>query len=216
MSGKVTAGLPTPSTFVHGFFSIAQLGQFALAGVSMLARWGIPGLFGREVRADGTWDPGGVASDFFLYAIYNRTVGAAMLAVTGDEGSEVIVYCHCAARSVYGSNGTVTVFAANPSSSPVTLKLLPSASSSPPAVPRQEFVLTAPDSVGGMASQTPVLNGRVASPLALGADGSLPPMPGRYCSRGSGCEDDGLTLPPLSQGFFVLLGARATAACGAA
>lgn len=38
MTGQISDGLPTTDTFVHGFFSIAQLGQFALAGVAMLAR----------------------------------------------------------------------------------------------------------------------------------------------------------------------------------
>lgn len=51
-----------------------------------------------------------MASDFFLYAIYNKTVGPGILAVTGDEASDVIVYSHCAPHSTYGANGTVDNF----------------------------------------------------------------------------------------------------------
>ena len=55
-----------------------------------------------------------MASDFFLYAIYNKTVGPGILAVTGDEASDVIVYSHCAPHSTYGANGTVDNFAFPP------------------------------------------------------------------------------------------------------
>jgi hypothetical protein len=55
---------------------------------------------------------------------------------------------------------------------------------------------------------TPVLNGDKENPLRVAADGSLPPMDGRFCNSGSM-----LTLPPRSHGFFVLLAAMADTAC---
>lgn len=105
--------------------------------------------------------------------------------------------------------GSVTLFAANPSTSAVALSV------SVTTRPRLEFVMTAPN--GDLASQTPVLNGEEGSPLALAADGSLPPMQGRF--RGGGDADtdseDTLHLPPRSQAFFVLLAAD-SASCGGA
>ena len=121
--------------------------------------------------------------------------------MSGDEASDVLVYAQCAAEHRFGRNGTITVFAANPSTSAVSLQL------SLPARPRVEYVLTAPG--GNLSSRTPVLNGQ--RPLSLSADGSLPPMDGHFCGQ-TDCEEV-VTLPPLSQGFFVLLGAAADAVC---
>jgi hypothetical protein len=191
------------SSYIHGFFSVAQLGQFAQAGVSMLARWGIPQLLGVHGGGDAKWTVSDVASDFYLYVLYNATIGHGVLSVTGDEDSDVLVYAHCAAHERYGSNGSVTIMAANPSSSAVSLSI------SLPAIPRLEYVMTAPG--GDLNTKTPVLNGDSKHPLALSADGSLPPMPGKFCGKGE-CADE-ITLPPLSQSFFVLLGASAGAAC---
>jgi hypothetical protein len=52
-----------------------------VAGVALLARWGIPQLLGLDFRrapAGTPWDPGAVASDLFLYVLYNRTVGPGL------------------------------------------------------------------------------------------------------------------------------------------
>ena len=199
--GSFEPGAPTTASFINGFFSIANLGQFARVGnVALVARWGIPELL--NLHGAAKWDAAGVASDLFLYTIYSRTVGHGVLSVTGDEASDALVYAHCASER-FGSNGTVTVFGANPSLEAVSLAV------SKPALPRIEYILTAPG--GDLASQTPVLNGDEERPLALGPDGSLPPMDGHFCGA-EGCAD-GLVLPPRSQGFFVLLAARADGEC---
>ena len=216
-------GQASISSFIHGFFSIAQLGQYARAGLGMVARWGIPDLLSPKHIDYAPYDPRGVAADFFLYSIFNRTVGHGVLDVRGDDASEALVYAHCANGDFYGAaqeaennNGTVTIFAANPSSQAATLTLAGLAT-----LPRYEFVLTAPG--GNLSSQTPVLNGNVAHPLALSADGDMPPILGAFCasSRASAAGKGGrsagrmcgesLVLPPRSQAFFVLLGARAAA-----
>lgn len=213
--GSFEPGAPTTSSFIHGFFSIAQLGQFARAGVGLVARWGIPDLFDdrRQPKSGSDFDTALVASDLFLYVLYNSTVGpgnSPVLGVTGDEHSAALVYAHCASSSNYGTNGTVTIFAANPSESTVALKM------SVPTRPRVTYLLTpAYDGERGLAAKTPVLNGDTAHPLSLDADGSLPRMDGEFCGEGGerrvACMDT-LVLPPRSQGFFVLLGA-ASAAC---
>jgi len=203
--GDFAPGDPTTSSFIHGFFSVAQLGQFAREGVALLARWGIPQLLGldfRRVPAGTPWDPASVAADLFLYVLYNQTVGRRVLEVSGDAASDALVYAHCAKA---GNNGSVTLMAANPSAVATTLSL------SLPARPRLEYVLT--PSSGNLSSRTPVLNGNAAQPLRLAADGSLPPMPAAYCSGGGACAE-AITLPPRSWAFFVLLGARANMACG--
>lgn len=201
--GSFEPGAPTTASFINGFFTVANLGQWARAGASLVARWGIPELLNLGGAGAGTreWDTSQIASDFFLYHIYSTTVGHGVLRVEGDESSDALVYAHCASER-YGANGTVTVFAANPSPRVVTLKL----SASLPVTPRMEWVLTAPGA--DLASMTPVLNGDKENPLRVAADGSLPPMDGRFCNSGSM-----LTLPPRSHGFFVLLAAMADTAC---
>lgn len=195
-SGSPAPGTPGTDAFVHGFFSIAQLGQFARAGVAMVARWAVTRLVQRHGSGlQATWE---AAADFFLYKLYQQTVGPGVLSVAGDDASDALVYAHCAASS-YGTNGTVTIFAANPSALAITLEVAGMSS-----VPRIEYVLTAPNN--DVASSTPILNGNTASPLRLGTDGSLPPLPGNFCTSNVDCSKM-LTLPPLSQTFFVLLGA---------
>lgn len=56
-STGIQPGAPTTSSFIHGFFSIAQLGQFAREGVALLARWGIPQLLGLDFRSASKQDP---------------------------------------------------------------------------------------------------------------------------------------------------------------
>lgn len=127
-----------------------------------------------------------------------------MLDVTGDQSSNAIVYAHCAAYDRFGFNGSVTVFAANPSTAPVELAV------NFPAHPRLEYVLTAPND--DLTSHSPVLNGNLAHPLQLGADGSLPSLPGAFCFGTEDCTEP-LVLPARSQAFFVLLHAQHTG-CG--
>ena len=118
---------------------VAQLGQFAVANVSLLARWSLSNLlairddgpesgsksgssrgtksaagsgFGshaelksRSVAAAshwtaeemGVWSSLEVASDLFLYVIYNATVGRTVLSVQGGDGPGGLVYAHCTA-----------------------------------------------------------------------------------------------------------------------
>jgi hypothetical protein len=201
----IAPGAPTTSSFIHGLFSVAQLGQFAREGVALLARWGIPQLLGLDLRKGhpahaSPWDPSTVAADLFLYVLYSRTVGRRVLGVGGDEAGNALVYAHCAQSGLGGNNnGSVTLMVANPSSTVVALSL------SLPTRPRLEYVLTAPRA--NLSSHTPVLNGDVARPLRLAADGSLPPMPGAYCGGETACAE-AITLPPRAWAFFVLLGAE--------
>jgi len=194
-SGATDPGTPGSNSFTESIFSIAQLGQFARAGATLLGRWSITNLLG----SGGAWTVADVAADFFLYAIYNKTVGPGVLSVKGDEATEALVYAQCAVSQEFGKNGTVTVFATNPSSAPVTLQY------SIPTLPRFEYVLTAPNN--DPSATTPVLNGDTASPLRLESDGSLPRMDPVFCGQ-IGCHET-ITLPPLSYGFFVLLEAGA-------
>lgn len=262
--GQFEPGAPTTSSFINGFFSIANLGMMAQAGAALVARWGMPQLL--NLQPPTPFDPGTVASDFFLYLLYNATVGHSVLNVSGDAASDALVYAHCAKPERFGANGSVTLLAANPSSNAVTLSL------NLPALPRLEYVLTAPPAAsdpeggeGGLASHHPVLNGEAGQPLRLGADGSLPALEPRFCSHvgsrqcgaalhsvcggGSGAACDScagreqhrlrlagcsssdirtwctsqegscgqaITLPPQSQGFFVLLAANGPHCAGEA
>ena len=192
--GGYAAGAPTTASFIHSFFSVAQLGQHALAGVSLLARWGMPDFLHYNSNLQPKTQLDCVSADFFFYTLYQRLIGSGsgVLAVTGDATSDALVYAHCAASATYGSNGTVTIMAANPSAAAITLKL----EGGVPAA-RLEFVLTAKN----LSTHTPFLNGDTSSPLRMGSGGALPAMSGRIA------HTDEIVLPPRSQGFFVLLAA---------
>jgi hypothetical protein len=146
------------------------------------------------------WD---ASHDYFLLRLFQSLVGDKTLAVAGDAGSGVLVYAYCA-RSAPG--GAVLVTAINTLATPQALRFAQAGSGAAiAAAPRTEWVLTA---LGGdLSSTTPVLNGGGA-PLRLGEDGSAPGMPGREVGVGG----EGVVLPPLSQGFF-LLPAAGAAAC---
>jgi len=192
----------------------------------MVSRWSVTTLLKSSGGTQVTWE---AAADMFVYALYKTTVGEGVLALQGDESSDALVYAHCANPSKYGTNGTITIFAANPSTAAVSLQVKLPSSSSPQTMPssspqtmlnpsassmhpRLEYVLTAPGD--DVASRTPILNGDAKHPLKLGTDGLLPELQGKFYSIGARRRsgDDGtLTLPPLSQAFFVLLGASVDA-----
>lgn len=201
---------PAQNAFIHSFFTIPELGQYAATGVGMVARWsfseGSP--FGTLVQNGTRWD---ASSDYFILLAYSETVGTDILAASGDDGSDALVYAACTAAGADGvrPSGSVTIYAVNVGAVPITLApTSASSSSSPiPLTPRLEYVFTAPG--GNLSSTTPVLNGNEAAPLRLAEDGTAPPMPGRAVPVGDPATV--LTLPPYSAGFFVLLGAGAAA-----
>lgn len=195
--GTTPPGAANTSSFLHGFFTLSNLGQMARAGVAIVARWGLPTLVIAPPLSGGAWE---VAADYWLYMLHSATVGRGVLAASGDETGDALVWAHCASAAHGGGvNGSVTLLALNPSGAPVVLAL------SLPSVPRVAFVLEAPG--GNVAARAPTLNG--GAPLVAGAAGDLPPLQGAYCG-GAACEPN-VVLPPRSQAFFVLLGARAPA-----
>ena len=90
--------------------------------------------------------------------------------------------------------------AANPSNQSASLVILGQGQTAIPTTPRLEYVLTAAGN--NLSTTTPVLNGGL--PLRINEDGSLPLLPPVWVPSG-GLQ--ALVLPPLSQAFFVLLGA---------
>jgi len=221
------AGMPGQNSFAHGFFTLPQLGQYAVTGVGMIGRWAfaLGGSFGLIDHNSTQFD---VAADYFTMLTYKLLMGTSVLAVTGDEISNALVYASCSLVGAGGDitgwdisqmvhplagkahptieetwihfgarNGTITLLAVNPSDTPIDLTL-----SNIATTPRIEWIFTAPgDDLG---STTPVLNGAESTPLRALADGILPPMIGRYVATGND-----ITLPPHSQAFFVLLAAAA-------
>ena len=93
--------------------------------------------------------------------------------MSGDEGSDVLAYAHCTPPNHGNLNGSVTLFAANPPSSAVTVTV----ANDLPVVPRVEYFFFC---FFWWNTLTPVLNGGAL--LELGPDGSLPPMAGRLCT----------------------------------
>ena len=114
-----------------------------------------------------------------------------------------------AAAASAGGNGSIVLLAVNPSTAPVILDLAAAGSGAPIATtPRLAWVFSAPG--GNLSATGPLLNGGAAS-LRIGADGSLPAMPGDYTPIGGA---QAVVLPPRSQAFIVLLDARAPACTG--
>lgn len=193
---------PAQNSFLHGFFTIAELGQYATTGVGVVARWAMSEgspfatIAYNTSRSDGgAWD---AAADYFLLATHKAVTGAAALHTSGGETSDALVYAACGK-----SKGSVVVSAVNPSTAPITLDLRDASGAPLPTSPRLEYVFTAPE--GDLASFTPLLNG-VGPPLRLGADGSAPDMQPAAVSDGAP-----VVLPPRSQAFFVLTDAAAAA-----
>jgi hypothetical protein len=134
--------------FMHGFFMMVVLGQLAKEGVALVARWSVTSLLKTVVVAATVMAAETVyydaASDFWLYYFYNQTVGHAVLGVTGDDGSGVLVYARCAALTAHGPAnqstvpvGAVTLLVVNPSNRSVALSLGSGVAST---LPRVEYL----------------------------------------------------------------------------
>ena len=181
---------PAQNSFLNGFFTVAELGQYARTGVSLVARWAFaePSPFGTLIynATAGQWD---AAADFFVLRAHKATVGGRVLELSGDAGSAVLAYAYCGAAG----NGSVVIAAANPGSEDAELALPGVA-----AAPRAEWVLAAPG--GNLSSTTPTLNG--GAPLRLATDGTPPDMPPAYIAEGQT-----LSLPARTQAFYLLLDA---------
>ena len=180
-----------------GFFTIASIGGYARAGVARWARTQITdpcSTFALIQMKEGEvqWD---VAHDYFLLAIHQQVVGRGVLTTAGDAGSDAAVYAYCGVAP-----GSVVVTAVNVGNATLALVL-----AGVVTTPRLEWVFTAPG--GNLSALAPLLNGN-QPPLRLAPDGSLPAMPPVEVIAGGAAA---LTMPPLSQAFFVLLASKAPA-----
>jgi hypothetical protein len=195
-SYSTTVPAPAQNSFLNGFFSLAEWGQYSFTGVSYLARWALSESSPFATVARNASRPGWDAShDYFLLRAWKALVGDVALGVAGDAGSGVLVYAYCA----LGKGGAVVVTAANLLEQPQPLALVQGVAggSTIDTEPRMEWVFTAPQ--GNLSSTTPLLNGGPGV-LRLGEDGAPPEMPGKEVAVGGG----GIVLPPLSQSFFLL------------
>ena len=202
-SYSTTVPQPAQNSFLNGFFSLAEWGLYSSTGVTYLARWALsePSPFATVARNASRpgWD---ASHDYFLLRAWRALVGGAALRVSGDVGSGALVFAYCAGGKS-ARTGAVVVTAVNLGAEPLALALTQAAGSLP-TEPRQEWIFTAPG--GNLSSAMPILNGGAA--LRLGEDGTPPDMPGKDVPAGG----SGITLPPLSQAFF-LLPAAGAAAC---
>lgn len=103
-SGNAAAA-PGPASFAAGFYTLAQYGLFAAAGVPVVARFGLccdePGAGGLSTvtyNASAADAPFGVVPDFWAMLARKRTTGDASLALSGDgvPGSPVAAFASCA------------------------------------------------------------------------------------------------------------------------
>lgn len=192
---------PAQDSFIHGFFTIPELGQYAQTGVNMVARWsfseGSP--FG-TIKYNSTAQQWDASTDYYILITYNTVVGHRVLQVQGTENSDTaLVYAHCSTTG----QGQITLLAVNPTEQSIQLNPTDDMGNALP-LNRVEYIFTSVSN--DFSSYTPLLNGE-GSPLRLGSDGTPPIMPGKVVTD----SNAPLVLPPFSQAFIVLLGANASA-----
>lgn len=233
-------GQPGQNSFMHGFFTLSELGTYAKLGVPVVARWAfaLGGSFGLLSYAPSPIDRFDVAADFWVILAQKRLMGEGVLSVSGDDvaDSNVLAFAQCTSlsalenehydisrmrkagsglrvrellsiKSTGNVNGSITIMAVNVGTEPSSLSLLAAGvgAGNIATTPRLEYIFTAQD--GDIGSLSSLLNDDT-TPLRVLPDGSLPSLTARYVDVGGAAD---LTLPPLSQAFFVLLNAGASA-----
>jgi len=178
---------------------VAELGQYALAGVGAVGRWSLSETTPfATIRFVGSDPASGrrqyrVAADYWLLLAHKATVGPGVLNVAVPPHSPVVAYGYCAKGGFGAGGGAMVLAAVNTAATTATLDLGAIA----PA-PRLEYVFTAPG--GNLSAVAPVLNG--GPPLRLEADGGLP-----AAFSPAHRTEGAVTLPPRSSAYFVLLAA---------
>lgn len=191
-------------------FTVAELGQFAEQGVTMVARWCLCGEGSFSTVRD-SWNPHALnnktyttSADYWVMLAHKATVGTAVLktAVVPSPSSDApaLVYSYCGQHG----NGSVVLAVSNPSSKNVSVAVQDGLA----VGPRYEYVFTFPND--NMSSTTPVLNGRSATPLEISKDGSLPTAFAPHFVAADG-ERSTIVVPPRSAAYYVILHAAAPA-----
>lgn len=202
-SSSWAVNLPPPAqnSFLHTFFTVAELGQYSMTGVGLVARWAFSeGSPFATIRKNDAADRFDVAADYWIILAQKATSGSGVLAASVPDDSGVLVYAVC---GVAGA-GAVTVSAVNPGASPVTLSLVTGDGSRIAQAPRTEWVFTAPS--GNLSSLAPSLNG--GPPLVMNDDASLPSAFAPATVMAGGAD---IVLPPFSASYFTLTNANAAA-----
>jgi len=190
---------PAQNSFLHGFYTLAALGQYASTGVGLLARWsfeeGSPFALIRYNDTRSGWD---VAADYFLLVTHLATVGQGVLAVESED-PDVLVYAHCAkGPNVKPGSGAVTLLVVNPTPNSYEVSVAGAVAT----VPRLEYQFTA----NNFSDYTPILNGDSSNPLRINLNGTQPSMAPKSVT-----SEDTISVNPYSQSFFVLQAAGAPA-----
>jgi len=96
-------GQPGQNSFMHGFFTLSELGQYAKLGVPVVARWAfaLGGSFGLLSYAPSPLDRFDVAADYWVLLAQKQLMGNGVLNVSGDDvdGSNVLVFSQCTLSS---------------------------------------------------------------------------------------------------------------------
>jgi hypothetical protein len=200
-SASWAVDLPPPAqdSFLHTFFTVAELGQYAQTGVGFVARWAFsePSPFAtlrENATARAGWTP---AADYWVILAHKAALGRAALAAEGADDGAVLVYAFCGR----GGGGALALTAVNTGGAPARLQLADAASGRAlPQAPRLEWVFTAPG--GDLAARGPSLNG--GAPLDLEADGRLPAAFAPAAVAAGGAD---ILLPPMASAVFLLEGA---------
>jgi len=170
--------------FGGSFVWADKLGVAAQEGVDLVARQALFG--GTYHLLGGDFAP---APDYWLSVLHKRLVGGGVLKVALEGAPSTLrMYAHCS------KNATgVVVFGENMGADPVVVtpqSMRPNVGGDQPVT---EYLLS--PFQGDLTSKVVMLNG---NPLAIAADGTLPPLEGRTITN--------ITVPPLTIGFWVIPG----------
>ena len=94
---------PGQNSFMHGFFTLAELGTYAKLEIPIVARWAfaLGGSFGLISYSPYPIDRFDVAADYWILLAQKRLMGNVVLNVTGDDitNSNVLSFAQCTALS---------------------------------------------------------------------------------------------------------------------
>jgi heparanase 1 len=177
--------------FAGGFWWLDELGKVARRGQKVLVRQTLSGS-NYGLLDDATLEP---RPDYWTSVLYKRLMGTRVLDARSPDPL-LRVYAQCARDAEPGAVAYAVVNLDRERAADLTLP-------APAGGDARVFELTA----DSLTSKTMKLGG---APLALAADGSLPPLAPRV-ERASGDGSAHVRFAPASYGFVVIAGAAAAA-----
>jgi len=173
------------NAFLHGFWYLASLGQYAQTGLTAHSRWQLLST-DTSTFINTSSKSYSVLPDYWIAVVYKRVVGPKVFKVSSAP-DQIFAYAQCGT-----SPGAVTLIVGNPSATSITIEVNGLHSQT-----HDEYIFTAPT----LESYVINLNNE---PLSLTPNGTLPLLQPRKVTGSS------VVLPGYSYGFAVFPNSGAT------